>query len=128
MSLLLLLLGNYAYLCNILQCCRSGSCRIRSFWVTRIRENTEAGSFIHKRTPVILIFSLYKIQFHQNNFLFGILSVIRCLGKKMILKTVSEDLEPNPDPKKMDQSRNTELYWIYRKIFSMIIDRELYKN
>ena len=29
------------------QFCGSGCGRIRSFWVTRIRENTESGSFIH---------------------------------------------------------------------------------
>ena len=38
-------------------CCGSGSGRIRSFCVTRIRKNTGSGSFIHKKTPEIQIFS-----------------------------------------------------------------------
>ena len=56
---------NFSY--SLTQCCGSGSGsgRIRSFWVTRIRilENTRSrsGSFIHKKTPVIQIFSLNKI-------------------------------------------------------------------
>ena len=39
----------------------SGSGRIWCLWDTRIRENTGSGSIIHKKTLVILIFSLYKI-------------------------------------------------------------------
>ena len=37
--------------------------RIQSYWVTRfrIREKTGSGSFIHKKTPIIIIFLLCKI-------------------------------------------------------------------
>ena len=51
----------------------------------RIREKTESGSFIHKKTPVFLIFSLYKlpkIQFCQNYFDFKCHKMFR-FGKKM---------------------------------------------
>ena len=54
------------------QCCGSGSgsCRIRSFLVTRIRirENTGSGSCIHKKTPCysnFLVIKLSKIQFRS---------------------------------------------------------------
>ena len=50
---------------SVKQCCGSGSGsgRIRSFGVLRIRirENTGSRSFIHKKTPVIQIFSVSKI-------------------------------------------------------------------
>ena len=48
---------------TFVQCCGSGSGsdRIRSFWVTRIRENTGSGFFIYKKSPVIQIFQLNKI-------------------------------------------------------------------
>ena len=74
------------------QCCGSGSGsgRIRSFLVTRIRENTGSGSgsFIYKKAPCYsncLVIKLSKIQFRPNNFLIFDFKCHRMFrfGKKM---------------------------------------------
>ena len=69
---------------SVNQCCGSGSGLIRSFWVTQIRiqEKPDPDPLSTKRTLKFKIsprIKLSKIQFHPNNFLSLILSVIRYL-------------------------------------------------
>ena len=74
-TMYLVLRSHFVCTSSYIQCCRSGSGQIRSFWVTWIwiRENTKSGSgpLIHKKTPCnskFLIIKLSKIQFCPNNF------------------------------------------------------------